>query len=302
MIWVLVDFSYIAYRAYHSMHGLSHGDIQTGVLYGFFEELRSVCFDPRIKSNKVALFLDSRQSYRKRLFPAYKQKRHEDKTPEEMQQVVELHRQMDLLVDEILPTIGLPTYRQTGLESDDLIARVCEEDGEHVIVTADGDLYQCISVENTWFDPARNLWLSRPTDLLKKKGVYPLQWSMIKALSGCHSDGVPGIPGIGEKTAIKYSNHTLPKTSKKFKAIESKEGQEIIKRNFQLVHLPHAKTGPVLLREPSYNPAAFFTFCKKYGMQSYLDGPRHREWLAFFHGDMEQQNLQTARKRGERRK
>ena len=294
MIWVLVDFSFLCHRAYHAMRGLSHNDIATGVLYGFFQELKTICFDPRICSNRVTLFLDSRQSFRKQLFPAYKQKRHEEKTPEEIHQAHELHKQMDLLEDA-LPTMGFPLYRQTGLESDDLIARTALDlttnpitpidDLRGVMVTADGDLYQCITEHVHWFDPGRNVWLDME-GLRAKKGIDAYHWGGVKALAGCHTDGVPGVPGIGEKTAIDYLNGNRVKSTKRQDAINSPEGLAIVVRNLELVCLPHNKTKHFDLKMPSYDIGAFVDFCKTNGVESYLEGPRWEEWQRFFRGKM----------------
>ena len=300
MQWVFIDFSYLAHRAFHAMETLAYEDLGTGVIYGFFEQLRTVCFDTRIKSNRVGLFVDSKQSYRKRLFPAYKQKRHEEKTPEEMAQSQELHRQMNLLI-EALPGMGFPVYMQTGLESDDLIAKVGHREcfggdvlQRGVMVTADGDLWQAITAFVSWFDPGRNVWLDAE-GFRAKKAVWPCQWAGVKALCGCHSDGVPGIPGVGEITAIGYINGTAKRKGKRFDDIESPIGLAIIKRNLELVTLPHPKTRPFKLREPAYNPAAFFAFCEAHGVASYLEGKRW-VWDAFFAGQMDGNRVQARRR------
>jgi DNA polymerase-1 len=300
MIQVLIDFSYLAHRAYHAMQGLTHDDYATGVLFGFFEQLRTICYDYRVLSNEVHLFTDSRQSYRKRLFPDYKRKRHQDKTEEEQAQAAVLHTQMDTLID-LLPTMGFPVYRQTGLESDDLIAQAAlqlHRAGQvGVMVTADGDLYQTITPQISWWDPARDVWMN-PTDFYMKKHVHTIQWASVKALAGCHTDGVPGVPGVGEKTAVQYITGNMRERGTRWASIQGRAGLAVVERNLELVTLPHPKTRPVELKAPDYTPAAFFAFCSMYGVASYLEDPRRRQWGAFFAGRFGD-SISTPRRRGE---
>jgi DNA polymerase-1 len=295
------------YRALHSLGrlGLEYGDVPTGVIFGFFNQLRQVCQQPQIASNRVAIFADSRKSHRKKAFPDYKGKRHQDKTPEEWETHRVMTDQRDLLVARILPDIGLPVYRQTGLESDDLMASAAREltmdsaqgkNGERkgVIVTADGDLYQCINKVIHWYDPQRRIYHDVKS-FEAAKGIKPHRWGRVKQLAGCHTDNVPGIPGVAEKTAVAFLNGTLPSHHHRYKVISSPEGQEIIERNCPLVVLPHPRTKPVKLREPEYKPEVFFAFCKKYGLASFLTD--EKGWRAFFRGPKQY----TPRRRGEHR-
>jgi 5'-3' exonuclease len=280
---VLIDVSYLAYRALHSMDGLEFDDIPTGVIYGFFEQLLTISSMSNINSNHIHLFFDSRQSYRKRAYPQYKVNRAKDRTPEELTQILVLHEQLDRLRRKILPEIGFSIYRQTGLESDDLIAQSALQlkDERAVIITADGDLYQCITENIHWYDPARTLYLS-PESFFKKKGISSDKWGKVKCFCGCPGDNVKGIPSVGEKTAIEYLNNTLPTHYKRYKVIESDAGAEIIWNIHDLVVLPHPKTKKVNLTRPVYNPQAFFEWCERLGISSYLKGKRHKQWSNFF--------------------
>lgn len=285
--WVLIDLSFIAHRARYATADLEWEDFHTGVLFGFWEQLRTICQDEHVRSNKVALFFDSKKCHRRRIFPEYKRQRHDDRTPEERKQIGAMHDQVNLLRREILPAVGFSIYRQTGCESDDLMAKaawqLAYEGKRGIIVTADGDLWQCISETVSWYDPARRK-LYDPYSFQKAKGIWPASWGMVKALAGCGGDGVPGIPGVGEKTAIKYLNRKLPSHYKTYKAIEGQEGVDILARNAELVILPHPKTKPVILRKPDYRVEAFFGMCERYGFLSYLKEPRRGEWEAFFKG------------------
>lgn len=302
-MWVLFDMSWLAHRARVALGGLSFEDAPTGVIFGVLEEIRSVCSDRRVASNKTALFFDSRQSYRRRDFPDYKRPRREaQRTPEEEAQRQAMHDQVRRLREEILPDIGFPCYRQTGLESDDLIASAVSSPlTRAVIVTSDGDLYQCIRWNVAWFDPGRNL-MYLPGSFLAAKLVDPVVWADVKCLAGCKTDNVPGIPGIGEKSAIDYLTDILPIEHKRHQAITSAEGRAIAARNKTLICLPHAKTKPVALQEPAYRPERFHHWCHKLGMESLCAGARGAQWEAFFAGNMkfrgEDRVQAAARRRG----
>lgn len=293
--WVLIDVSYLAHRALHSTGHLTHGSDPTGILFGFFNQLKQICQDNRIRSNKVVMFFDSKKSYRKKAYPEYKAKRHKNKTEDELVQYSMLKDQVKLLRRRILPDIGFPCYIQSSLESDDLIAYQARlfYSERAVIVTADQDLFQCIHSTCHWFDPAKDIYLDRTTFEIRK-GIDPSQWGEVKAIAGCSSDNVKGILGVGETTAIRHLNGTLPEHYKAYQAIHSKEGQKIIERNRPLVVLPHAKTRDFEIDLPDYNPDAFFDYCKQYGLSSFLD--QRKSWLSFFKG-----GRMKIRKRGEKR-
>ena len=283
--WVLVDISYMAHRARYALGELSYQDAPTGVLFGFFEQLRTTCLDTRVRSSRVVFLFDSKQSFRKQTFPAYKAHRKDDMSEEDVEKLKIMYHQVHLLRQDILPAIGFQVHRQTGCESDDLMAMAADslqgDRREAILITADGDLWQCISQAVHWFDPARKVYYD-PETFLTKKGINPGQWASVKALAGCNGDGVPGIPGVGEKTAIQHLLGTLPKHFKRAQALYSEEGKAIINRNLPLVKLPHHKTKPFELRDPELKPDVFFGMAERYGLMSYLREPLLGQWREFF--------------------
>jgi len=285
MKWVLLDLSYIAHRARYALGDLEHDDIPVGVLYGFFEQLYSICTNPIISSNRVLIFADSKRSYRARAFPDYKKKRKEERTEEEQQQISIMYQQVNKLKNKILPKIGFPVFKQVGLESDDLIAYVAQEinakDEKGIIITSDGDLYQCITPYIQWYDPGKELLLDVKS-FTEKKGISPAWWGTIKAMGGCNSDGVPGLKGIGEKSAIDYMTGKLSEHTKKYQTIVTSDKE--IERWGKLTILPHKKTKPFSFHPPQYNSRMFFKFCKHYNIMSYLEPRRQKQWLNFFKG------------------
>ncbi len=284
MPWVLVDASYLGHRAMHSMGYLSHNDVPTGVLYGFFEQLLTICVDPRIRSNKVAVCFDSKLSFRRDVYKKYKKKRHKDRDEAKRKMIDAMHQQMDYLRG-VLPKIGFRIMIQKGLESDDMMAQAAKQleykADKAIIVTADSDLFQCLTNTIHWYDPARNIYLDAPR-LWARKGVHAEQWDALRALSGCRTDGVKGLGGIGDKTAIAFLAGDV---SKKIHAkITSKEGKIIYNRNLGLVSLPHAKTKEVDLSPVTYDPEVFYKMLRSKGIKSYLDGQKRKKWDMFFAG------------------
>lgn len=286
MTWVLIDVSFLAYRALYSVGHMEHGDIPTGVAFGFFHQLHSVCTDPKVRSNKVMLFFDSKKSFRSDVYPDYKKKRRDDRTVEEKERIHAMWKQMKVLRRDVLPAIGIRCRGQRGLESDDLLAHassLLKKKGERgVLITSDGDLYQCIHSACHWYDPQRRTYYN-PQTFKVKKGIDPARWGDVKALGGCSSDNVAGIPGVGERTAIKYLLGELPMRYQAAQKIASENGRKIEKRNRELVVLPHHKTKPFDLEAPAYDVDAFFAICEEYGLRTFLE--RRKRWKSFFTHD-----------------
>ena len=295
--WMLIDLLYMAHRARFALRGLESGDVKTGILFGFFEQLYHVCSMPIFQSNKVAVFVDSPESFRTRVFPDYKKKRASHRTEEERNQITLMYCQIDELHYDILPEIGIPVQTQEGLESDDLLAmaalylEMIKEPG--VLVTGDSDLWQAVNNYVRWFDPQRNI-LHDEESLLRTKGITPFQWAKVKALGGCSTDNVPGVHGIGEKGAIDFvTGKTL--TNKKFNLIKNAIQSGEVQKWASLVCLPHERTKPIKLAPYEYNPDAFFRFCERYQMESYLRGSGRKKWDAFFKGHFS--NIPITRRR-----
>jgi len=106
-------------------------------------------------------------------------------------------------------------------------------------------------------------------------GISPFQWKDVKAIAGCKSDEVPGIKGVGEKTAIKFILKQLK--GKKYDLITSEESKKIIERNKKLVYLPHSKTKKIKFNNDETNLDRFKTIFKKFKMNYFLRD-RMDEW------------------------
>ena len=129
---------------------------------------------------------------------------------------------------------------------------------------------------------------------MRTKGITPFQWAKVKALGGCSTDNVPGVHGIGEKGAIDFvTGKTL--TNKKFHLIKNAIQSGEVQKWASLVCLPHERTKPIKLAPYEYNPDAFFRFCERYQMESYLRGSGRKKWEAFFKGHFS--NIPITRRR-----
>jgi len=238
------------------------------------------------------IFTDSKKSYREKAFPEYKRRRREDRTEEELIRIKIMHEQVNLLRKDILPSIGFPVYRQTGLESDDLIAYAADQMvllDKAIIISSDGDLWQCISNNVEWYDPQRHKLLTND-NFEEEKGIEARYWGRVKALGGCTTDGVPGLKGIGVKRAIEIIKGDRPMP---------KDGRYSLWK--ELTILPHHKTRPFELRDPEYDEDAFFAFCEKYGIDSFLEGSKRKDWSRLFAGEFGNR-VRLRRAHGKKRK
>jgi len=199
---VLIDGHALAYRAYHALPDdltTSRGEL-TNAVYGFTSMLLKVLEDE--KPTHIAVTFDKGRTFRHEIYEAYKA--HRAKMPDE------LRTQMDR-VRAVVETLDMPIYEQEGYEADDLLgtlARQAEQEGvDTLIVTGDMDLLQLVD-DHTRVLTSR--WRFSDTVVYDVKGVQdrydglePEQLVDYKALMGDKSDNIPGVYGVGEKTATK---------------------------------------------------------------------------------------------------
>lgn len=169
-------------------------------IYGFFNTVMSL-----IKTHKpdyLAVALDSKEkTFRHQLFPEYKATR--DKTPED------LHAQIPIISD-IMDKIGLKHFEEPGMEADDIIATLSKvvesKDIDVVIVTADKDLMQLVDGHVSALRPPKkgqnDYMLCKSDEVKEIFGVRPDQIVDYLTILGDTSDNVPGIRGLGEKSAV----------------------------------------------------------------------------------------------------
>jgi DNA polymerase-1 len=192
---LLVDGHHLAYRTFHALKGLttSRGEPVQAV-YGFAKSLLKALKED---GDAVIVVFDAKApSFRHEAYEGYKAGR--APTPEDFP------RQL-ALIKELVDLLGLVRLEVPGYEADDVLASLAkkaEKEGYEVrILTADRDLYQLLSDRIHVLHPEG--YLITPAWLWEKYGLRPDQWADYRALTGDESDNLPGVKGIGEKTARK---------------------------------------------------------------------------------------------------
>ena len=198
---ILLDGNSLSYRAYYAMPALKNKKgLYTNSVYGFTLMLEKILEDTKPKYALVA-FDKGKETFRHKSYEAYKGTR--DKTPTEL---VEQFGN----VRELLDSFGIKYEEHLDYEADDIIgsyAKIAEKAGlEVIIVSGDKDLTQLASDNITVYYTKRGVTeidYYTPEFINEKYGLTPQQIIDMKGLMGDKSDNIPGIPGVGEKTAIK---------------------------------------------------------------------------------------------------
>jgi DNA polymerase-1 len=191
----LIDGSGYIFRAFYAIQRLStKSGFPTNALYGFLRMILKTLADAN--SNKIAIVFDAgRKTFRNDLYPAYKANRVE--CPPELAEQMPYFR-------ELSRALGLPVLECPGYEADDIIATLTSKlvsRGERVkIISGDKDLMQLVSDHVEIWDTMKDSHYG-PAQVVDKFGVPPEQVTEILALTGDSSDNVPGVDGVGPKTA-----------------------------------------------------------------------------------------------------
>ncbi|CAL9552776.1 DNA polymerase I [Streptomyces sp. enrichment culture] len=242
---MLMDGHSLAYRAFFALPAenfTTAAGQPTNAVYGFASMLANTLRDEAPTHFAVA-FDVSRRTWRSEEFAEYKANR--SKTPDEFKGQVEL-------IGELLDAMHVPRFAVAGYEADDVIATLAtqaEAEGfEVLIVTGDRDSFQLVSEHTTVLYPTKGVSeLTRftPEKVVEKYGLTPAQYPDFAALRGDPSDNLPGIPGVGEKTAAKWINQfgSFAELVERVDEVKGKAGQnlrdhlESVKLNRRLTEL-----------------------------------------------------------------
>ncbi len=196
---LIFDGNSLMHRAYHAMPPLTspRGDLVNAV-YGFFSIWLSVV--KRFQPDSTAVAFDTKgPTFRDKLFKEYKAKR--VKPPDSFYQQIPI-------IKQLLKDIEVPMLEKSGFEADDLIGTLAKKLGrdswEIIIVTGDQDTFQLIDSQIKVYYPTKGLGNGEVLgvgEVREKFGFEPEQIIDFKALSGDASDNIPGVAGIGKKTA-----------------------------------------------------------------------------------------------------
>ncbi|MDQ1071437.1 DNA polymerase I [Streptomyces canus] len=226
---MLMDGHSLAYRAFFALPAENFTTATgqpTNAIYGFASMLANTLRDEAPTHFAVA-FDVSRKTWRSEEFTEYKANR--SKTPDEFKGQVEL-------IGELLDAMHVSRFAIDGFEADDVIATLAtqaEAEGFDVlIVTGDRDSFQLVSDHTTVLYPTKGVSeLTRftPEKVFEKYGLTPAQYPDFAALRGDPSDNLPGIPGVGEKTAAKWINQfgSFAELVERVEEVKGKAGQNL---------------------------------------------------------------------------
>ena len=246
----LIDGSGYIFRAYYALPPLTRKSdgLPTGAVSGFCSMLFKLLEDSKSNENLqkpthfAVIFDSARKTFRNEIYSDYKANRSE--APDDLAPQFEYIRKSVLAFN--LPSVELINY-----EADDLIAtytdKILKEGAKVTIISSDKDLMQLYKKNVRIFDPMKNKFISEE-DVQNKFGVDSSKVIDVQALAGDSSDNVPGVPGIGVKTAAelinKYGNlekllkstHEIKQNKRRETLIENKDKAIISKKLVTLKH------------------------------------------------------------------
>ncbi|PIW30513.1 MAG: DNA polymerase I [Rhodospirillales bacterium CG15_BIG_FIL_POST_REV_8_21_14_020_66_15] len=282
----LVDGSGFIFRAYHALPPMTAPDgTPTNAVFGFTKMLMKLVDDT--EADYVAVIFDrARKTFRNDIYPEYKA--HRPPPPDD------LIPQFDL-VRKATEALNVPAIDMEGFEADDLIAtyaRQARERGAEVtIVSSDKDLMQLVDDRVSLFDAMKNREIG-PAEVVEKFGVGPDKVVDVQALAGDSSDNVPGIAGIGVKTAAQLIGEygdldTLLARAGEIKQPKRRESlieqADMARLSRDLVTLkddvPVARTIDDM-RKRAPNPEMLLTFLRELGFKSLVTTVESRLGMA----------------------
>ena len=204
----LIDGSGYIFRAYYALPPLTRKSdgLPVGAVSGFCNMLFKLLEDSKSSENLnkpthfAVIFDSARKNFRNNIYPDYKGNRSD--APDD------LIPQFDYIRKAVL-SFNLPSIELINYEADDLIAtyveQILQEGAKATIVSSDKDLMQLFKKNVRIYDPMKNKFITKD-DINKKFGVEPKNVIDVQALAGDATDNIPGVPGIGVKTAAELIN------------------------------------------------------------------------------------------------
>ena len=197
MVVHLVDVSGFIYRAFYGLPSLIYKGQEVGALYGFCSAMQKiVAMFPN--SMFIAAIDCGKKTFRNEIYSEYKATR--KAMPDELVNQIPF-------IKEACDKFGFFKVEKPGFEADDIIATYAKKINEQNvnIISSDKDLMQLINNRITIYDPMKRTYITKE-DVIKKFGVTPDKVLDVLSLMGDASDNVPGVPGIGAKTASSLIN------------------------------------------------------------------------------------------------
>lgn len=306
--WLLIDGGWLAHHARFRAGGFLDDADENLLIWLVLDHLCLLCHDPVLLSNRVVICFDSCHQNRRDMLPDYKRSRYRNIDEAMRTQIRRMRRQVTEARTEVLPRIGFRVVIQKGMEADDIIAAAAArlpEGDRAVIVTGDQDMLQCIGPNVSWYSPAQSKMYDRD-GMFAAYNVYPEEWAWYKAVVGCPSDGIKGVPGVGVKYATRWLRGALTglgETRGRRVVAAIRANGDLIEANLKLVRLPLEGFdwgGCMDLPSwspPSYSSSEFYRVCDEYGFEDLVTPRKRRLWAGLFSGRLAVEQLQMARKR-----
>jgi DNA polymerase-1 len=262
-LYLLIDGNNMVARNFFGIPPMTSPDgDRVEAIYGMLRDIRKL--QKKFFTPHVVFCFDHGKPKRLNLLPTYKESRKESKRKRKGTERDDkyLQSQLYLVKERVLPRMGFNNVLFCdGYEADDLIVLshwygVQPIGGRSVVVSTDKDFHQCVADTLTIYNPNEEKEYTR-TDLAAKYGLdagkLNSQLISMKAIAGCTTDDVPGVEGVGEKTACKWINGTLKKESMAYEAIS--KAKKLIESNRKLVTLPidHAVDISLKLEEDTFS-------------------------------------------------
>nr|WP_269213888.1 DNA polymerase I [Schaalia sp. lx-260] len=242
---LVIDGHSMAFRAFYALPAenfRADSGQHTNAVYGFFSMLVRL-LESRQPTHIAVAFDVSRHSFRTEEYPQYKGTR--ESTPEEFKGQVEI-------IQQVLAAMGMTALTKEGYEADDILAtlasRAAAKEMRVYLVSGDRDTFQTINEHVTVLYPGASpgeLQEMTPQAVEKKYGVPPYRYPEIAAIVGETSDNLPGVPGVGPKTAAQWINayDGLDNLLARMESVSGKRGEALrehaddVRRNRKLNHL-----------------------------------------------------------------
>lgn len=193
---LIIDFNNCLFASYYGKPLINHNGINVNAVKGFFMKLKNLrdIFNPDYIV--IARDMARTKTFRRELYPEYKAQR-KPSNPDVVNQMQ--------ITQQLLALLGFPVLCHERYEADDIIGMISQYGEDHgmesIIVSSDRDMYQLVG-DHTYVISPRSGDLIDPTYMQEHYHLNAQQWIELKILQGDRSDNIPGIPGIGEVTAL----------------------------------------------------------------------------------------------------
>ena len=277
----LIDCNCIGHICRHGMKGLTANEMQTGVIYGFM--LYILRLAKATETSNLVFAWDSRKHKRTEVYPEYKKARIDKRkalSDEEAEQLQVDFNQFRIIRTQILPELGfVNNFVQTGYEADDIIAKIARSRNgschDTIVVSADQDLYQLLLPTCWIYNPLTKKHFGY-IEFKATYGIEPYCWARVKAIGGCSSDGIPGVKGVGEDSAIRFMKDDL--TGQRYDAIRCNAA--LIDKYLKLTSLPFPGMSEIVLKPNAFSYSGFRRVCDQYNLRTIYQ--KAKDWTDMF--------------------